>query len=465
MAQPITPQGAADDLQAVLDALDMHGPYVLAAHSFAGTVARVFAAEHPDDVKGIVFVDVLTPELRAQMTPEEWAIWVAANTRPAALIAAYPDLERYDFVATFDQVEAAGPLRPMPAVVLTASVKYADVVPASIDAGQLPADTPRDFGAVIDRANTAAHNELAGYFPGSEHVTDTNSGHDIMIENAPVVITAIEDVVAAVRAGRTTLTDGDDHIAEQVDVDGRSAVPRMQRHRQPDGGPAVRLRERRRHLERHRHDDTGRLPRPRRDQPSLHLRPARIDDHHDERERYPDPGRDPPPGPQRRVCRRPLVTPPRWSPSSTTCSPPRTCPGRTCSSGTRWGGVFNLLYARTYPDEVAALVVVDSPLPPERDAIPAELWESVRLFSPDPSLVPGYELEAYDLDTAVRRDRRRRSAAGHPRRRHPARRGAAFSDDDSSPKAHRSPRPRSTRSTPRNGRPKRNGPPACPVPR
>ncbi|MDN5930483.1 MAG: alpha/beta hydrolase, partial [Pseudonocardia sp.] len=35
VAQPITPQDGADDIQAVLDALDMHGPYVLAAHSFA----------------------------------------------------------------------------------------------------------------------------------------------------------------------------------------------------------------------------------------------------------------------------------------------------------------------------------------------------------------------------------------------------------------------------------------------
>ena len=65
VAQPITPQSGADDLQAILDALDMPGPYVLAAHSFAGNIARVFAAEHPDDVKGIVFVDVLSPELRA----------------------------------------------------------------------------------------------------------------------------------------------------------------------------------------------------------------------------------------------------------------------------------------------------------------------------------------------------------------------------------------------------------------
>ena len=115
VAQPITPQGAADDLQAVLDALDMHGPYVLAAHSFAGNIARVFAAEHPDDVKGIVFVDVLSPELRAQMTPEEWAIWVAANNRHAGADRGLPRSGAVRLRRSLDQVEAAGPLRPMPA--------------------------------------------------------------------------------------------------------------------------------------------------------------------------------------------------------------------------------------------------------------------------------------------------------------------------------------------------------------
>ena len=182
VAQPITPQDGADDLQAVLDALDMHGPYVLAAHSFAGNIARVFAAEHPDDVKGIVFLDVLSPELRAQMTPEQWRTWVAANNRTPAQIAAYADLEQYDFDASLDQVDAADPLGPMPVVVLTASLKFAELVPKYIDEGLLPPDVPRDFGEVIDRTNTAAQTELAGYFPGSVHITDTDAGHNIMIE-------------------------------------------------------------------------------------------------------------------------------------------------------------------------------------------------------------------------------------------------------------------------------------------
>jgi hypothetical protein len=39
----------------------------------------------------------------------------------------------------------------------------------------------------------------------SVHITDTRSGHNIMIDNAPVVIGAIRMVVDAVRAGQTSL--------------------------------------------------------------------------------------------------------------------------------------------------------------------------------------------------------------------------------------------------------------------
>src|SRR5262245_27019252 len=77
--QPTTAQNGVDDLVALLKAADVPGPYVLVAHSLSSTIARVFAGEHPDEVKGIVFVDVLTPEFRAQMTPEEWKTWKRIN--------------------------------------------------------------------------------------------------------------------------------------------------------------------------------------------------------------------------------------------------------------------------------------------------------------------------------------------------------------------------------------------------
>jgi pimeloyl-ACP methyl ester carboxylesterase len=63
------------------------------------------------------------------------------------------------------------------------------------------------------------------------------------------------------------------------------------------------------------------------------------------------------------------------------------------------GGALDVLYARTYPDEVSGLVLVDQPLPPNRDLTDPAKWENVRVFALDQSLVPGYQLESYDLGT------------------------------------------------------------------
>jgi hypothetical protein len=57
----------------------------------------------------------------------------------------------------------------MPLVVLTASKKFAELVPKYIDDGVIPPSIPRDFGTVIDRTNSAAQNELAALVPGAEH--------------------------------------------------------------------------------------------------------------------------------------------------------------------------------------------------------------------------------------------------------------------------------------------------------
>ena len=203
--QPTSAQDEVNDLVALLKAADVPGPYVLIAHSLSGTIARVFAGEHPDEVKGIVFVDGTTPEFRAQMTPEEWMTYKRIATPPAKTLAAYPNVERADWDKNMDQTAAAAALKPMPVVVLTASDKYVDVTPRLIQAGELPPDTPPDFGVVMDRAWLATQNKLAALVPGAVHITVTHSGHFIMIDNAPVVIQAIHMVVDAVRAGKTSL--------------------------------------------------------------------------------------------------------------------------------------------------------------------------------------------------------------------------------------------------------------------
>jgi hypothetical protein len=109
-------------------------------------------------------------------------------TTPAKVLAAYPNVEQPDYDKNSDQAAAAAALKPMPVVVLTASEKeWSEVTPKGIQAGELPPDTPPDFGVVMDRAWLVTQNKLAALVPGAAHITDTHSGHYIMIDNAPVV--------------------------------------------------------------------------------------------------------------------------------------------------------------------------------------------------------------------------------------------------------------------------------------
>jgi hypothetical protein len=138
--------------------------------------------------------------------PAEWESSKRASAELAeALARAYPDVERQNFDETLDQTPAAAALRLIPVVVLTSGEKWVDVASKLIRAGDLPPDTPPNLGAAMDRANAAAQNELAVLVPGVVHITDKHSEHNIMIDNAPIVVQAIRMVVDAVRRGQTSL--------------------------------------------------------------------------------------------------------------------------------------------------------------------------------------------------------------------------------------------------------------------
>jgi pimeloyl-ACP methyl ester carboxylesterase len=207
VVQPTTPQDAVSDLHALLHAIKAPGPYVLVGHSYGGLVTRLYASTYPEEVAGMVLVDILSDGLRDAMTPQQWEIWKRANARKATDIAEYPDLERIDFEVAIDQVQAAPPMRPMPLLVLSADARYGPILPSLIAAGELPSDTPPDLGYVIDSANKIAQANLATLVPGAKHITETNSGHNMMIDQPQLVTDSIREVVDAVRDERRNLLD------------------------------------------------------------------------------------------------------------------------------------------------------------------------------------------------------------------------------------------------------------------
>ncbi len=77
-------------------------------------------------------------------------------------------------------------------------------------------------------------------------------------------------------------------------------------------------------------------------------------------------------------------------------------PGPYVVVGHSLGGLFSQLYARTYPADVAGVVLVDPTPPAVRDLLPPPLWEGFAQTVERPeSPIPGYTLEAYDLNASM----------------------------------------------------------------
>jgi pimeloyl-ACP methyl ester carboxylesterase len=115
VAQPHPVDQAADDLHRLLTAAGEPGPYVLVPHSYGGLVATHFARTWPEDVDGLVMVDTVTELMRQVASPEAVAKWDEINRRSV------PEApEAVMLIDAFAKIDAASPLRELPAVVLRA---------------------------------------------------------------------------------------------------------------------------------------------------------------------------------------------------------------------------------------------------------------------------------------------------------------------------------------------------------
>jgi pimeloyl-ACP methyl ester carboxylesterase len=184
--QPHTVDLDVADLHALLAAIGESGPYVFAAHSYGGLISTLYARTYPDSIAGLVMVDTASEVMEDLVTPGALDWWDETN-------AATNDVVREGVMLkdAFAQINAAGPMPDVPAIVLAADKPYrVDLIPPELLQGEHT--TFADWLAMV--------NEL-GVNLGATTITETNSGHNIYLYNPQLVIDSIDEVIVDVRGG------------------------------------------------------------------------------------------------------------------------------------------------------------------------------------------------------------------------------------------------------------------------
>src|SRR5215469_3691634 len=200
VAQPRTVRDLVSELHGLLSAAQVPTPYVLVGHSLGGLIALLYARTYSSDVRGIVFVDALSPTMPIQLGAL-WPIYLRLFNPPLQdqRLRPYPSLrqpesEQVDIEASLDQLRQAPPLPPMPLAVLTRTE------PVQFPPGSLPAGIT---GAAIDTAFVNAQRYFVELVRTTPQVFATGSGHNIQESQPDLVITATRLVISRAAADST----------------------------------------------------------------------------------------------------------------------------------------------------------------------------------------------------------------------------------------------------------------------
>jgi pimeloyl-ACP methyl ester carboxylesterase len=196
-APPRSAGDMADDLHALLQATKIVPPYVLAAHSFGGLLARIYTHRYSAEVAGMVLV--------ASSHPDQWDRWADGVPAPipgeSTVLAvmrqrrwndpAYPMPEGLDLRTSRCQLRDATSLGNRPLRVLSSGGKSNQSL-----------DFPPDLVAHMARVDSDMQGELSRLSSNGMQIIAGNSGHFIQLDEPELVVTAIRDVVHSIRAGQ-----------------------------------------------------------------------------------------------------------------------------------------------------------------------------------------------------------------------------------------------------------------------
>lgn len=178
--QPTTALQSANDLHALLEATEQPGPFVVVGLSWGGMIAQQFARTYGGEVRGLVLLDSASAFLRETFTAEQWSNWMAVVL--GSVDAAGSEVPAYE--QSIRELGAAPELPAVPTVVVSSDE---------------PWDLQVSPGASTWPGWVAAQAELARSL-NATHITETDSGHGIPVEQPALVSDAILEVVDDLRS-------------------------------------------------------------------------------------------------------------------------------------------------------------------------------------------------------------------------------------------------------------------------
>lgn len=160
----------ADELHRLLDVLRIRLSVVLVGHSYGGMPLRAFEGTYPNDVAGMVLIDVSSePEVPVYERLDAGP-WIDGT-------------DRIDIHATVRELHAAGDLGDIPLIVVTAGI------------------IEDEWLATVPKLAARAQARLARLSSNAMQVVATHSGHFVHEDAPDVVLAAIAQLAEAARSG------------------------------------------------------------------------------------------------------------------------------------------------------------------------------------------------------------------------------------------------------------------------
>lgn len=218
--QPRTAARSTAELRGALEAIGCPGPYVLVAHSYGGLLVRDFAQRHPDEVAGMVFVDVTHPDELVRSPRQASGVeQVEGNLRDSLqqatwglrYLTATPEKTKLDGLPPYERASAMA-VTCTPQMWSGALAEFLDWQHHVIDEvrdSKLPHGVPLVVltaeGAIEDDpVHLDLQRELCGLSTNSDHRVIKGADHFTILTDmgaAAQVAQAIRDVTTAVRDG------------------------------------------------------------------------------------------------------------------------------------------------------------------------------------------------------------------------------------------------------------------------